>query len=76
MIKAEKLSFAYREEDIEHNTVKEEIVLKELDVTIEKDPSRQYSDITAAANLRLPSILMSYSFQPAAGFMSMEWTRL
>lgn len=36
MIKAEKLSFAYREEDIEHNTVKEEIVLKELDVTIEK----------------------------------------
>lgn len=36
MIKAEKLSFAYREEDIEHNTVKEEIVLKELDITIEK----------------------------------------
>lgn len=36
MIKAEKLSFAYREEDIEHNTVKEEIVLKELDITIGK----------------------------------------
>lgn len=36
MINTENLSFSYREEDIENNTVKEEIVLKELNLTIEK----------------------------------------
>lgn len=36
MISAKNLSFTYREEDMENHTVKEEKVLKELNLTIEK----------------------------------------
>ena len=36
MINTKNLSFAYREEDMEHNTVREEKVLKELNLIIKK----------------------------------------
>ena len=60
MIETKNLSFIYREEDMESGEIKEEKVLKDINIEIEKVLLPPYSVTTAAENQLLQNILMLY----------------
>ena len=62
MIETKNLSFIYREEDMESGEIKEEKVLKDINIEIEKVT-------TAAENQLLQNILMLYFCRQAVRYM-------
>ena len=69
MIETKNLSFIYREEDMESGEIKEEKVLKDINIEIEKVLLPPYSVTTAAENQLLQNILMLYFCRQAVRYM-------
>lgn len=69
MIETKNLSFIYREEDMESGEIKEEKVLKDINIEIKKALLPPYSVTTAAENQLLQNILMLYFCRRAVRYM-------
>lgn len=69
MIETKNLSFIYREEDMESGEIKEEKVLKDINIEIKKGSLPPYSVTTAAENQLLQNILMLYFCRQAVRYM-------
>lgn len=69
MIETKNLSFIYREEDMESGEIKEEKVLKDINIEIEKGSFTAVLGHNAAENKLLQNILMLYFCRRAVRYM-------
>lgn len=69
MIETKNLSFIYREEDMESGEIKEEKVLKDINIEIEKGSFTAVLGHNGAENQLLQSILMLYFCRLAVRYM-------
>lgn len=69
MIETKNLSFIYREEDMESGEIKEEKVLKDINIEIEKGSFTAVLGHNGAENQLLQNILMLYFCRRAVRYM-------
>ena len=69
MIETKNLSFIYREEDMESGEIKEEKVLKDINIEIEKGSFTAVLGHNGSGKSTLASILMLYFCRRAVRYM-------